>query len=160
MKKIPLTQGKFALIDDEDFDKINQYKWHLFNNHDRGLYARSSGKILMHRMILDLIDPKIKIDHINHDGLDNTRLNLRICTDSQNQQNRNKPKKICTSKYKNVSWKKQNNKWQSYINFNKKRIFLGYFSKEMEAAKAYDNAAKELFGKFARLNFDESINNS
>lgn len=155
MKKIPLTQGKFALVDDEDYEWLNQWKWFAHNR--RGYYyaARTeNGKtISMHREILGLKHGnKQDSDHINHNTLDNCRLNLRICSRTQNTMNQIS---LCgTSKYKGVCWHKRDKKWFAQIQVCGKHKFLGNFKLEMEAAKAYDKATKKYFGEFAHTNFN------
>ena len=157
MKRIPLTQGKFAIVNDEDFDRLNSFKWYA--HEDRNTYyavrtIRQNGKrktILMHREIMELkAGDGRQTDHINHDGLDNRRDKLRICTNAENHYNQ-KPGKG-TSKYKGCSWYKRDKKWQARIRLNSKLIHLGLFDSEIEAAKAYDAKAKELFGEFACVN--------
>jgi len=106
----------------------------------------------MHREVLKVPDNML-VDHINHKGLDNRKANLREATHSENRYNRAKPSNPAQSKYKGVYWRKRNRKWQAQINFNKKRIYLGTFSDEIEAAKAYDRAARKYHGQFAYLNF-------
>jgi len=109
----------------------------------------------MHRVIMRA--PKgVMCDHRNHNGLDNRKSNLRLCTSAQNQYNK-KPKKDCASKYKGVVRRKDCKKWRAKIGFKGKRIHLGYFDDEMDAAMAYDDKAIELFGEFAYLNFPERI---
>ena len=160
-KKIPLTQGMFALVDDEDFKELSKHKWHI-RKKKYTFYARARIEIdgnrklvYMHRIIMDA--PKDRqIDHKNGDGLDNQRSNLRFCTNGQNQHNRRKGKG--TSKYKGVHWLKDNKRWRASIGFNKKLINLGCYDNETDAAKAYDRKALELFGEFARTNFKESDN--
>lgn len=150
MKKIKLTQGKYAIVDDEDYENLNQYNW-CFN---AGYAVRSNyvngkqiGLLMMHREIMKT--PKnMSTDHINHNKLDNRKSNLRIVTQAQNSYNR-LGKKKGTSKYKGVSWHKDYKKWS--VVFDKK--WVGSFSDEVEAAKAYDKAAKEKFGEYALLNF-------
>jgi hypothetical protein len=100
---------------------------------------------------MGLSDPKIHTDHINHDKLDNRRINLRSCTNQQNHMNKSS-NKDSTSKYLGVSWHKNANKWQSSIRFNGKQIHLGIFNNEQDAAKAYNLKAIELFGEFSNLN--------
>ncbi len=150
-RKILLTQGKFALVDDEDFECLSQWKW----RYDNGYASRSVRKgkkvsrFYMHRLIGDI--PKdMKTDHINGNPLDNRRSNIRPCTPSQNGMNQH----LVTgrSKHKGIYFFKQNKKWVARIMKEGKRTFLGSFNYEKEAAKAYNVAATELFGKFARLN--------
>ena len=157
MKQIPLMQGKFALVSDEDYEWLSQFKWHA-HKHRNTFYAKRSfsqnGKIkssYMHREILNAL-PNEQTDHRNHNGLHNWRDNLRACTNSENQYNQ-RPQENCSSAFKGVHWDKYKYKWRSHIRKNGKRYFLGYFVSETEAAKAYDTKAKELFGEFAYLNF-------
>lgn len=156
MKLITLTQGKFAQVDDEDFEYLNQFKWYA----DKGnttYYARGWVKlpdgrvkdIKMHRLLLNIIDSKLHGDHEDHDGLNNQRNNLRAATRSQNGVNRRK-KPNCSSKYIGVSIIK--NKYRAQIRKDQKYIVLGTFDLELDAAKAYNIKALELFGKFANLN--------
>jgi len=164
MREIPLTQGKVAIVDDEDFEELSKYKWHASRGRHTFYAIRTLGKhphmqtIHMHREILK--PPLLLLcDHINHDGLDNRRCNLRICTYSQNLWNQRL--QGGTSVYKGVYFDKRRNKWQAYITPKPKgeRQHLGRFAKEIDAALAYDNAAAKFFGEFARLNFpEEGIN--
>ena len=152
MKEIPLTQGKAALVDDEDFDYINQWKWHF---HRTGYAARGYNKKYMHRVILERYNFNLgqryinEIDHINHNGLDNRKSNLRLATISQNQQN-SQIKRNNKSGYKGVVFRKDANKWRAQIGFNEKTFCLGYFNNPKSAAQSYNKKAKELFGQFAR----------
>ena len=160
MKQIKLTQNQYALVDDEDFDELNQYKWTAcYNKCIKGYYALrhirlKNGKqitILMYRVIMNT--PKgMHTDHSNHNPLDNRKVNLRICTRSQNQQNRVQHKNM-TSKYKGVYWSKTHKKWSVRIKINKKQIHLGYFDSEIDAGKVYDKVAVKYFGEFACTNF-------
>jgi len=162
MKQIPLTQGKFALVDDEDFEYLNQFKWYAIKCDKtyyvcRKVYDKETKKgknLLMHRFVLGLTDPKIQGDHIDWNGLNNQRYNLRICSCAQNQRNK-KARKGGSSKYIGVHWHKGGNKWQSRIKMDGNHISLGLFTDEIEAAKAYDKAAKFYHGEFASLNFNE-----
>jgi hypothetical protein len=154
-KIIPLTQGKQTIVDDEDFDWLNQWKWYY---NDRGYAVRhmpSNHKMLlyMHRVIMNT-PPDMDTDHINGNGLDNRRANLRVCTTSQNLINH--PKQIDnTSGYKGVY--KNHHHWQSIIMKDGKSIYLGTFKTKEISARAYDEAAKKYFGEFACLNFPEVI---
>lgn len=155
MKTIPLTQGKFAIVDDEDYERINKHKWYALNCHGYWYAIRNVGKfpnrghIYMHREILN-VPSGFDTDHRNHCGLDNRKLNIRSCVKAQN--NRNRKRQSGISKYKGVSWKKQNKKWVAQIG-GSPRIHLGYYKNEIEAAQAYNKKAKELFGEFACTNF-------
>lgn len=151
---IPLSQGKYAIVDTEDYDGLNKRKW-CFQKGTTTCYAVRNGKIgdkhvtlRMHRLILDI--PKgMDTDHRNHNGLDNRKCNLRLCSRAENQCNR-LPTRGCASRFKGVS---QNGAgWQARIHKNNKRIQLGTYKSEIDAAKAYNDKAKELFGEFARLN--------
>lgn len=163
MKKIPLTQGKFAIVDDEDFDFLSQWKWSAHISKKAGQHTyyairatqKESDNCRMHRVIMGLHSTdKRYIDHQNHNGLDNRKKNLRICSNQLNQGNSQKIKlEGMTSKYKGVRWHKQNRKYTAQIMFNRKSIYLGSFTNEIEAAKTYDIKAKELFGEFANPNF-------
>ena len=159
-RKIPLTQGKFALVDPDDYDELSKYKWYAVRS-PRGYYAVRSAKakngrsgqknVRMHRIILKAPEDKF-IDHINHNGLDNRKSNLRICTMQQNSWNMRKQRGNCVSQYKGVTRRKDIGKWQARIICNRKRISIGCFDDEIAAAMAYDNKAKELFGEFAAPN--------
>lgn len=148
MKKIKLTQNKYALIDDEDFDRVNQYKWHAVRSKNKiTFYARRENQFL-HQFILG----STGIDHKNGNGLDNQKSNLRKATKSQNQCNRGKNKNNTTG-YKGVKFDKPRNKFRARICINNKTIFLGRFDTSEQAAKAYNEAAKIHHGEFAVLNF-------
>lgn len=157
MKKIPLTQGKFAIVDDEDYEWLNQHKWcvaHCTNKYYAVRFISVNKKriqLYMHREIMGAMKGQ-EIDHRGGNSLDNRKSNLRFCTRSENLQNQHRTKNNST-KFKGVSWHKLRHKWQAYINFNKTRIQLGYFDNENDAAKAYDIEATKLFGEFANLNF-------
>ena len=155
MKQIELTQGKVALVDDCDFEWLNQWRWYPKRTTYGGFAAqRSETKtnktILMHRIIMNT-PQGMDTDHINHDTLDNRRLNLRICTRSQNNHNRSRQR----GNYKGVSFDKSTRKWRVNVWVEGTRYEVGYFEDEIEAAKAYDKKAKELVGEFVQLNFDE-----
>lgn len=161
MREILLNQGKVAIVDDSDYEFLNQFKWHAHQNHGRNWYVErlinQDGKrkeLFMHRVILNA--PKgMETDHINGDGLDNRRCNLRICTTSENQQNQRVQSRAKSSKFKGVSWRAREQKWRAGIQIHTKQIMLGYFVSEIKAALAYDEAAKKYFGEFAKTNFIE-----
>lgn len=154
-RKIKLTRGQFTLVDAKDFNELNKHKWMFGTNG----YARRSGSIgkekkkmfFMHRLIMAAPD-KILIDHINHNGLDNRKANLRFATSSQSNMNRRVSKKPGISKYKGVGFDKRRNKWTAKIKYNKKQKYLGSHTDEKDAARAYNEAAKKYHGRFAVLN--------
>lgn len=155
MKEIPLTQSKVALVDDEDYDWLSKYKWYASKTRSGNWYACNKPKkanILMHRLILGT-PTNLDSDHIDNNGLNNQRANLRICTRSQNNMNRFH-KKNSTSKYKGVTWHNQDKKWRTRIRIRGTDIYNSLFDSELEAAKAYDAAALKYFGEYARLNFN------
>jgi hypothetical protein len=153
MKEVLLTQNKVALIDDEDFALVAPYSWHLFKDRNGYEYARGykdGVKVRMHRLLARAKQGQL-VDHKNGNTLDNRQENLRVCTHSENMRNQ---KKISgSSKYKGVSYRKVNNKWESRIYYCGKKLFLGLFTSEIEAAQAYDAKASELYGQFACINF-------
>lgn len=156
-RKIPLTKGKHALVDTEDYDELNKQKWHCAARAGGKFYAKTWNKvskrpyyIMMHRLIIKC-PPDMDIDHINNNGLDNRKENLRICTRSQNLANKGKGANN-KSGYKGVHWDKRAKKWYAGICFNRKRIFIGYFHNVLNAADAYDEVAIKYHGKFAKTN--------
>ena len=157
IRAIPLTQGKFAIVDAEDYDWLNQYKWCAARS--RGTFYAQRGSngsvVTMHREIMRPPDG-LCVDHINHKGLDNRRSNLRLCTNAENHYNK-RPRKNCSSKYKGVIRRKDCKRWRAKIGFKRRHIHLGDFEDEMEAAMAYDDKAIELFGEFACVNLPERI---
>lgn len=159
MMKIPLTLGKFALVDDKDFDEVNKHKWYALKN-NRTFYAvraasrkvKPRGKIHMHRAILGLVvGDGLITDHKNCDGLDNRQENLRTVSQAQNCANtqistRNK------SGYKGVSFNRYMRRWKASLCRGGVRRHLGYFHSKKIAANTYNNVAKILYGDYARLN--------
>ena len=159
-RRIPLTQGKYAIVDPEDFERLNKHKWFAVKS-ERTFYAGrtiAAGKkfisVRMHREILHT-PGHLLVDHINHNGLDNRKANLRLATCAQNTYNRRRFRKDKSSKYTGLSWRKDRKKWTVIICCKRKNIIVGYFEDESQAAKAYDEAAKKYHGEFASLNFPE-----
>lgn len=161
MQQIKLTGGLLATVDDKDYDDLNKYKWHY-----NGFYAVRGeylGKVAphkykhttvkMHRQIMEA-PAGLEVDHINGDRLDNRRSNLRLATRKQNSRN-TKPRGI--SKYKGLNWRPERSKWLVRITTDEKRLHVGYFTDEMEAAKAYDKHAIKYHGDYARLNFKQGV---
>ena len=168
MRKIPLTQNQFALVDDADFDWLSKYKWYArWAECTKSFYAVRNGKrtenkrqfIYMAREILGLkFGDKRQADHKNHDTLDNRRSNLRVCSKAENLKNQGK-RKDNSSGFRGVHWHKRDRKWQTQIRCNGRKIYLGNFTSLIEAAKCYDKAAKLHHGEFAVLNFPKNCNN-
>ncbi len=163
MREIPLTQGKVALVDDVDYDWLNRFKWCAHQNKNGLWYAHREMRIgvgrknrltvSMHCEILGLkFGDKRQGDHQNHNGLDNRRANIRICTQGQNNCNARKSK-LKTSCFRGVSWDTISKKWRSRISVNNKTIFLGRFLSEELAALAHDFAAVRFHREFAIFNF-------
>ena len=154
VKTIPLSRGLVAIVDADDYDRLAQYKWHVYRS-GRSFYARRyccGNYIIMHHEII-YIPPGKVCDHINHNTLDNRKCNLRACTPSQNMHNQ-LPREGGTSRYKGVCWSKENRKWVATIHYHRDQIYIGSYDYEEDAAIAYDDKAIELFGKFACLNFE------
>lgn len=155
--QIPLSQGKYALIDRCDYALVKEYTW-CTQKTKRGYYAVTTdikngipNRIYMHRLILG-ITTKVMVDHKNRNGLDNRRENLRLAEGFQNVANSTKYT-IKSSKYKGVSWNRIGKIWRAFIYKNRKQFYLGRFKNEEDAAKAYDIAARKLFGEYANTNF-------
>jgi HNH endonuclease len=160
MKEIQLTQGKVALVDDADYEALSQYRWYAFpdKRHSTFYAARNSstvnGKrhtVRMHRQILGLdFGYRCEVDHQDGDGLNNQRHNLRGCSRQENNRNMRMQIRSKSSRFKGVH--KNGKFWHVQISRNNQRKYLGLFRSETEAALAYNSAAAELFGEFARLN--------
>jgi len=154
-RRIPLTQGQFALVDPEDYYDLMRFKWSASKWNDTFYAVRSQGKkqIKMHRWIMKP-PPYLVVDHFDHNGINNTKTNLRICTQLENAANQ-KPRKNGSSIYKGVCWNKRDKIWDVRLRHNGKNLYIGSFHNELDAAHAYDCAAKKYKGKFAQLNFPE-----
>jgi hypothetical protein len=158
MKIIPLTRGQSTKVDDDDFERFGGFKWYAdYSKAMNGFYAKrmssydEDGKqksIRLHRVIMNVVDPKIQVDHKNHDTLDNQKENLRLATWSQNMMNRTGPQKNSTSGMRGVYWHSRDKNWFSKIKVNGKQIHLGYYSDKESAVAAYASAHKEHFGEF------------
>ena len=157
-KEIQLTQGKVALVDDEDFEYLNQWKWYV-QKWNVGYYAvrnvRNNKKYIgyqsMHRLLSNNNNKSLITDHVNGNTLDNRKSNLRICSFSDNNKNRKISKNNSTG-YKGVVYDKRNKKFIAKIGLNKKQIYLGYYIDPIDAARAYNAAALKYHGEFAHLN--------
>lgn len=153
MKEIQLTNGYKAIVDDEDFDYLSKFKWYAHFNQYGKIYARRAknqkgkGKwAWMHRVIMNPPAGAL-IDHINGNGLDNRRSNLRTCTHAENLRNRKAPRNN-TSGYRGVVWNSISKNWVAQIESSGKSIYIGRFDDIVEAAIAYDEKARELWGEF------------
>ena len=159
MKNIPLRQGLFALVDDEDYEALSNYRWKavysvdIDSHYAIAKFSKENKRVylMMHRVILRAKKNQY-VDHRNHDTLDNRKQNIRIATASQNAAN-SRIGKANTSGYKGVSYfPYTKKKWRAYITLNQKQTILGYFDTKEQAALAYNQAAISLFGEFAFLN--------
>lgn len=150
-----LTRGQRTCVELSDWLKVARYRWSALKSTNT-FYAQGwvdGGMQYMHSFILG---SRERHDHKDGNGLNNLRSNLRLATSSQNGQNKRKQAGKFSSSFKGVSWSARKEMWESYTCQSLRKIFIGYFNNEVEAAKAYDEKAKELFGEFARLNFPES----
>jgi hypothetical protein len=146
----------FAIVEDIDFNFLNKFKWHVRVSKSGNMYAYTKWNtnpvkhMDMHRLIMKPKDGFI-IDHIDNNGLNNRRSNIRICTRSQNNFNRRISTNTITG-FKGVHYRKDSNKFRAKIEIDKKVMYLGYFDNAKLAAKAYNDAAIKYYGEFARLN--------
>ncbi len=151
MERIPLTKGKEALVDDQDYDYLMQWNWHAAKDGKYTGYRTRSECMYMHQLVGELMGFPGIADHINCDGLDNRRRNLRPATNQTNLMNRG-PQANNTSGFKGVTFDKSRRKWKAQLKKDQKMIFQRRFDSKTEAAKAYNKVAKEHFGEFAWLN--------
>lgn len=157
---VELNRDLWTILDTEDWDKIKHINWYAhFAATNNSFYvwgkiyiSKIRKNVNMHRIILNVTDPKIQVDHIYHDTLDNRKINLRIDIENKNHQNTKKPKHN-TSGYKGVCWNKWAKKWHVGIKVKNKIIRIGYFDNLIEGALAYDKASILYHGEYALLNF-------
>jgi hypothetical protein len=155
MKEIPLTQGKVVIVDDDMYEYLSQWSWYWTGHY--AARGERSGRLqklfLMHRVVLQAPEGT-QVDHINMNKLDCRRVNLRLATRSQNNANRNMHRNNSCG-FKGVSWSGNSlkNPYKAEIKIFGHKIYLGCFTTAEDAARAYDQKAKELFGEFARTNF-------
>lgn len=162
MKHLPLTKGKVAQVDDEDYYWLSQWNWFAVEINNIWYAKRSKKKgvlrsgesfeIYLHRVVTRCTNKNMTVDHKDHDGLNNQKSNLRICTKAENNRSI-RSRKNSSSIYLGVSWDKARNKWQVQYMFNGKKVFMKRYTNEIEAAKAYDTIALQYAGEFANLNF-------
>lgn len=164
-KEIELTNGMKAIVDDEDYDYLLDYNWRALKN-GKTYYAifgkRVNGKYSntwMHRMIMDAKNREDEINHIDHNGLNNQKNNLRKTTHKKVMWQKNAADSKPT-KFKGISFHKPSKKWRARIFVDGKMKYLGYYKNEIEAAKGYDNEQKKHYGEFANLNFKEGEKNN
>ena len=158
MQQIPLTKGHVAVVDDDDYPIVAQFKWCFDNGYAARkitLASKQYQKVLLHRFLINA-QPGVMVDHADGNPLNNTRANLRICNGTLNNANRRvrKVRQAATSsQYRGVFKELRRNSWRASIGLNNHRIHLGNFPSEEAAARAYDAKAIELYGEFAVLNF-------
>jgi hypothetical protein len=152
MRAFQLKSGQTVLVDDEDFDRVSNYRWHVASDGYVGRTYRANGKINTEYLHQIVLPGCAKVDHQNGQKLDNQKRNLRPVTDGQNQANTLKWAGPRSSHFRGVHWNKQVKKWQVRFGKNPRR-HIGLFEDEKAAARAYDAARVERYGEFAALNF-------
>lgn len=159
MKRIPLTRGKFAIVDDDMYDYLNQWKWYAKKMGNgwyavRGITTQAGQKhISMHRVIME--NPFSEIDHRDRSTLNNQKSNLRTCSHVQNMANQG-TRSTNKSGFKGVCWDYHANKWRAQLIYKGRKYYLGCYFCIIKAVKAYDRKAAELCGAFAYLNFPKA----
>jgi hypothetical protein len=162
IKLIPRSYWKpilFALVDDEDYEFLSKFNWR-YQKSATTIHAYAtidSVVVSMHSLILPSPSIDLTPDHINNNGLDNQRHNLRLATRSQQAQNSRKRQGCTVSTYKGVYFREERSKWGAKITIKGKRVYLGLFETEKLAAQAYNRAAMEFYGEFAKLNEFEKV---
>lgn len=153
---VPLTRGFVAVIDAADVHLVERYTWHakvgrstVYGRRNEAVAGGGNTTILLHRVILGIYDAEIHADHIDGDGLNNRRANLRKCSRAENQRNRG-AQQNSTSGFKGVTWSRQKGKWRASIQVAGSTKNLGYFETSAAAHEAYSAAAVTLHGEFAR----------
>jgi hypothetical protein len=149
MKVVKLSQGFVAVVDDEDYPLVSKLNWY----YNQG-YAKNKPGLSMHRLITGAKQGQI-VDHRDGDGLNNTRSNLRLCTQAENARNR-KMQSNNSSGYKGVYWDRSKKKWTAQISYDRRYHNLGSFDSVEEAAVAYNTVALDVYGEFARINVLQS----
>ena len=162
MQPIILNRGQgVALVDDEDFAVLNQYRWRKHRVKGTNLvyvYASIPNRrpLAMHRVVMKATKGQV-VDHINGDGLDNRKSNLRVCTTAQNIRNQAPNPAKGTSRYKGVYWRSNRSCWITQLVLNQQKVVRKHFQTEEDAAQHYDYLARKHFGEFARLNFPQEV---
>jgi hypothetical protein len=153
MKTISLSQGKITIVDDDDYKWLSRWKWYFRSGYAVRVNKTETGKVVTVWMHREIINTPVGMftDHKNLDKLDNRKINLRVCTNIQNQKN-SLGKKSNTSGYTGVQWHSGAKKWRASIFINSKHISLGLYKNKEDAARAYDKALVAEFGEFARTN--------
>ena len=160
-RRIALTRGKYAIVDPEDYEELAKYRWHAVKSRNTFYAVRCSRQdkngarnhYQMHREIMKIEGNKV-CDHINGNGLNNRKANLRPATRAQNGWNQGKSKVKSRSRYKGLAWDSKDKRREVRISVNGRRIYIGRFEDQMEAARTYDRAANKYHGRFANVNFE------
>lgn len=155
--QISVRPDRTALVDDEDFDRLGPRGWRVITGYARKKFKCADGKrhwFGMHRLVIHA-PAGVDVDHVNGDPFDNRRANLRLANDSLNAANRRLLTAVNTSGFRGVVFHRLLGKWQAGIKCRGRSIYLGVFASPEDAARAYDAAARRLFGEFARCNFTE-----